>query len=75
MILSNQVKKLSVGQQRLIAEFLSNIGVAWFAAGVISSFSSWPKSLLETIVPFVWGIALSASFLRIALFFAKGVKS
>jgi len=68
------MKKLSVGQQRLIAEFLSNIGVAWFAAGVISSFSAWPKNLLDTAVSLVWGIAFSTGFLRAGLFFAKGVR-
>ena len=30
------MKKLSAGQKKLIAEFLSNIGVAWFVAGVVN---------------------------------------
>lgn len=75
MVLLQEMKNLSGAQKRLIAEFLSNIGVAWFAAGVITSFLSWPKSLLEAIVSSVWGIAFSASFLQIALFFTQGVES
>lgn len=67
--------KLSAGQKKIVAEFLSNISVAWFGTGVISPFLSRPKSLSETIIPFVWGIILAIGFLRIALFFTKGVKS
>ena len=69
------MQKLSVGQRKLIAEFLSDIGVAWFAAGVITSFTSWPKDLSESIISFMWGIAFSGGFLRAGLFFMKGVKS
>lgn len=67
--------RLSVGQRKVVAEFLSNIGVAWFGAGVISPFLSRPKNLSETIIPFIWGIVLAIGFLRIALFFTKGIKS
>ncbi|MFZ5366119.1 MAG: hypothetical protein ACOZBZ_02400 [Patescibacteria group bacterium] len=69
------MKKLSVGQQRLIAEFLSNIGVAWFVAGVISVFPSWPKNWSEAAISFLWGAFFSLGFLRTGLFFVKGVKS
>jgi len=68
------MEKLSVGQKRLIAEFLSNIGVGWFAAGVISSFPFWQRSLLNSVIPFLWGMTFSIGFLMIALFFTKGVK-
>lgn len=75
MLLLKLMEKLSVGQKRLIAEFLSNIGVGWFAAGVISSFPFWQKSLLGSVVSFLWGTTFSVGFLRIALFFTKGVKT
>jgi len=68
------VRKISEGQKKLIAEFLANNGVAWFAGGVIGSFSSWPKHILEAIISLVWGLAFSVGFLRAGLFFMKGVK-
>lgn len=67
--------KLSVAQRKVIADFLANIGVAWFAAGVIGAFLSSPKNILELIIPLIWGISFSAGFLRLALFFTKGIKT
>ena len=69
------MKKLSAGQKKLIAEFLSNIGVAWFVAGVVNLFVSRPKTLAELAVSLVWGISFAVAFLRGGLFFTKGVKS
>ena len=69
------MKKLSVGQQKLIAEFFSNIGVAWFIAGVINSFPFWSADFSKGIISIFWGISLAGGFLRSGLFFAKGVKT
>jgi hypothetical protein len=69
------MEKLSAGQRRLMAEFLSNIGVAWFAAGVIGMFPFWQKGWLDAGISFVWGLGFSIGFLRVSLVFVKGVKS
>lgn len=69
------MKELSSGERRVIAEFLSNIGVAWFVAGVINPFVSRPKNWWEIALSFIWGVAFSSGFLKTALSFAKGVKS
>jgi len=69
------MEKLSFGQRRLIGEFLSNIGVAWFVAGVIGSFVQSPENLNEAIVSLLWGVIFSLISLRLAMYFVKGVES
>ena len=69
------MKKISVGQKKLIAEFLANIGVAWFAAGVISIFISGTENPKEIFFSIIWGLVLSFAFLLIAASLLKGVKS
>lgn len=62
------MRKISRNQKQIIAEFLSNIGVAWFAAGVISIFVSKPKNYFEIIFSLSWGIAVSFLFLLMSLY-------
>ena len=69
------MKKISVGQRRLVADYFSNIGVAWFVAGVIGIFVSGAKSFSATAVSFSWGVGFSAFCLRVGLFFMKGIKA
>jgi len=69
------MKKLSIGQRKVIAEFLSNLGVAWFVAGVIGSFPFWIENVPKAVISSIWGLVSSMGFLRIALFFTKGIKS
>lgn len=58
-------------RQRLAAEFFSNIGVAWFAAGVIGIFIGGPKTFSDILLSLFWGISLSFIFLRIGSGFLK----
>lgn len=69
------VRKTSSKQKELIAEFLGNIGVAWFAAGVIGVFLSGSRNPLEIAVSVTWGVALSIAFLYAGTYLMKGVPS
>lgn len=68
------MKKLSSAQRKLIAEFLSNIGVAWFAGGVISIFVGTSRTPFENFLSIMWGITYSIIFLAFAMFTVKGVR-
>lgn len=59
------MKDYVVEKRKLIAEFLSNIGVAWFAAGVIGIFVNKVDSFVEIAKSLVWGLGFSISFLFI----------
>lgn len=59
------MKRATIDQKRLISEFFSNIGVAWFTAGVIVAFFNKNLSFVETISSIGWGLifgSLSLSF-------------
>lgn len=64
-------RKLSINERKLIADFLANIGVAWFAAGVIGVFITRPKNIIDITLQIFWGIAFSGGFLRLGLFSLK----
>lgn len=68
------MKKISAKQKQLIAEYLTNIGVAWFAAGVIGVFISKPESIFTIIGSFLWGIVLSLVSLWSGVLLIKGEK-
>ena len=65
---------VSSGQKKLAADFLTNIGVAWFVAGVISLFVSGSKNLIDVIVSLAWGIGFSTAFFLTGFRFLKGVR-
>ena len=50
-------------QKRLIADFFANIGVAWFAAGVIGVFVGGQRSINDIFISLSWGIFFSFVFL------------
>jgi len=68
------MKRLTTKEKDLIAEFLSNIGVAWFAAGVITLFVSLEQNLLQNVISLAWGVGFSFSFLSFGMYFARGSK-
>lgn len=68
------MKNSLIEQKRLIAEFFSNVGVAWFAAGVIGIFVNKTAETFEIIRSLVWGIGFSYLFLSIGTVIIK-VKS
>lgn len=61
------MKSMSKDAKRLIADFFVNIGVAWFAAGVIGIFISHLSNATEILVSVTWGIGMSVLFLLSAI--------
>lgn len=68
------MKKFRNEQKKLLADFLANIGVAWFAAGVIGLFISGAKNIIDAVLSLVWGFGLSAIFLWFGMIVVKGQK-
>lgn len=67
------MRKFSLDQNGLIAEFMTNIGVAWFAAGVIGAFIGGSKTIPEIIISISWGIVVSLIFLGGGLYFIRNI--
>lgn len=65
------MKRATIDQKRLISEFLSNIGVAWFTAGVIGAFFNKSLNFVEIISSVGWGIGLGFLSLSFALVIIK----
>lgn len=61
------MKTIKKPEKQLIAEFFSNIGVAWFAGGVISIFSGDLKNIFQLFTSVIWGIIFSFAFLFIGI--------
>lgn len=61
------MKKIFIKENQLVAEFFSNIGVAWFVAGVISVFLGEVKTIKLVFISVTWGIIFSAFFLLIGI--------
>jgi uncharacterized membrane protein YgaE (UPF0421/DUF939 family) len=63
------MRKLSVGQQKITAEILGNIAVAWFAAGVIgplfASSLEFSNFLVGLVVSLVMALAFGAGALEV----------
>jgi hypothetical protein len=67
------MKSLSFDQRRTLSEFLANIGVAWFAGGVVAPVFV-TKNLSEIIIPALWGLILATFSLTFSLWIVKGGK-
>lgn len=50
-------------KRKLVAEFFSNIGVAWFAAGVIGVFVNGVQDLNNALFSIGWGVVFGVGFL------------
>jgi hypothetical protein len=50
--------KLSPEQRRVLSEFIANIGIAWFAGGVVAPVFV-ARKLSEIIIPGMWGLLLA----------------
>ena len=68
------MKKKVQSEKQLVAEFFSNIGVAWFVAGVIGVFVGKSKNIVDIFISFSWGLLLSLIFLSIGIMFIRGKK-
>lgn len=65
------MKKKVQDEKQLVAEFFSNIGVAWFASGVIGIFLGEIKAPNKILASLTWGITFSFIFLLIGVQFVK----
>lgn len=65
------MKNRAKGERQLVAEFFSNIGVAWFASGVIGIFLGEIKAPNKILTSLTWGITFSFVFLLIGVQFVK----
>lgn len=57
------MKKIIQGEKQLVAEFFSNIGVAWFSASVIGVFVGQKKNFSEILFSTAFGLIFSILFL------------
>lgn len=65
------MKNVETNQRKLIADFFSNIGVAWFAAGVIGIFVNRIDGTIEILKSLLWGIGFSYLFLSVGTVIIK----
>ena len=68
------MKRFSAEQRRLIADYFSQIGVTWFAAGVIGIFIGGVKTTIEILSSLSWGVGFSVLFLLMGTFIIKGIR-
>ena len=61
------MKNIVIKEKQLVAEFFSNIAVAWFAAGIIGIFIGQKRSLYEIVFSILWGLLFSSLFLFIGV--------
>ena len=68
------MKRFSAEQRKLIADYFSQIGVTWFAAGVIGIFIGGVKTTIEILSSLSWGVGFSVLFLLMGTFIIKGIR-
>jgi hypothetical protein len=50
--------KLSLDQRKVLSEFLANLGVAWFAGGIVAPILTL-KNISDIYFPGIWGLTLT----------------
>jgi len=68
------VKRLSLDQRRVLAEFCANFAVAWLAAGVVGPYVAG-KSLLEVSKPAIFSVIWAGVLLIVMLYLTRGEKN
>lgn len=63
-----------IGEQKVYSEFLTNLAVAWFSAGVIGPFLARPKNVREIVSLSLAGVLGALLSLRFAVLTSKGGK-
>ena len=58
-------------QRKLISNFFANIGVAWFAAGVIGIFVNQMTDNNDIFISLAWGLGYSFLFLYLGMYVLK----
>lgn len=67
--------KATSAQRKLLADSVSNIGVAWFAGGVVGAFVNKSATVVDLIISISWGLGLSILSIFLAFYLLKGVKA
>ena len=67
-------RKLGMEQKRLLAEFLTNVAVAWFSGGVITGAFGYSQQPRIALLIATEGLGMSILFLISGLYLIKGVK-
>ncbi len=62
--------KISLDQRKTLSEFLANLGVTWFAGGIVAPVFT-AKNIAEMIIPGIWGLVLSIMSVSFALLVFK----
>ena len=63
--------KFTFKQKELLANFLSNIGVAWFAGGIVGSVFSSSRDVNQILIYSIWGLISSMVFIISGILLVK----
>lgn len=63
--------KFTFKQKELLANFVSNIGVAWFAGGIIGSVFNPSRDIYQILTYSVWGLISSIIFIMSGILLVK----
>jgi hypothetical protein len=69
------MRKLSIGQLRVLSNFFNTIAAAWFTGGVVTPFFVKPAVLIEKVILSSVGIFFAFVFLSSALIIVRRVES
>lgn len=69
------IKKLSLGQLKVLAEITGNIAVAWFTAGVISPLLVKPETIEKFVILLLVSLVMTIWFTFVSLYLVKEVRS
>ncbi len=62
--------KLSFDQRKTLSEFIANIGVTWFAGGIVAPVFT-AKNISEVIIPGSWGLMLAIISITFSLLIVR----
>lgn len=65
------MKQVAFERKKLAANFFANIGVAWFASGVIGIFINQMTDKNDIVVSLIWGVGYGFLFLFAGMYVLK----
>lgn len=63
--------KFTSKQKELLANFMSNIGVAWFAGGIVGSIFNPSRDVYQILTYSLWGLISSIIFIMSGILLVK----
>lgn len=70
----NFMEGFSPGQRKILSDFLTNIAVGWFAAGVISTVFVRSAGIIDSILNVLLGVVLAYTTVSFALYLESSKK-